>query len=298
MEVKGDMETPESSRISLPPTEPINHPVARECDSALRNGAIDERGFLSSGRSLPLTVTVAGFPRGIRVLDSLLCAIEAQGHTIEWSVGGHSKLTALVHGETISLFLGESIRLKPGDLQKTLKRPRMRRAPVLEYRTRKLTLYLQSEEFSALCRKRADETARSIEDRIEEIVLELPRMAGAIKEAREGRERQRRERETKQRREEEARQQQREYQRRGEVIKHAAQSLERSQSIRHMVVCLGRSNRINELTHDVFPRFNEMLEWCTEYANSLDPTNQLPCLLEEFFGARPRSRGFGAESEE
>ncbi len=283
------------------PTEPINHPAAREYESALRCGRIDGRGFLFPqypASPLPLRVTVAGLPRGIRVLDSLLCALRVQGHAIEWSNGPRPKLFVLVQGERIALRLAESVRLKPGDLQKTLKRPRMRRAPVLDYRTSKLTLYLESVEFSGVGRKRADENARPIEDRLGEIVLEFTAMAKEIKDARGDRERLRREWEAQRLREEEARQQQREYERKGEVIRKAARSLERSQSIRLMVMCLGRSRRIDELNHDLFSRFKEMLEWCTEYANSLDPTNRLPCLLEEFFGARPRSRGFGAESEE
>jgi hypothetical protein len=229
-------------------------------------------------------VTVAGLPRGIRVL-------------VEWWYGPHPKLIARVQGEEITLRLAESVRLKPGELKKTL-RPRMRRTPVLDYRTSKLTLYLESVEFSSISRKRADENARPIEDRLGEIVLEFTAMAKAIKDAQGDRERQRREWEAQRLREEEARQQQREYQRRGEVIKKATQSLESSQSIRLMVVCLGRSRRIDELNHDLFSRFQEMLEWCTEYANSLDPTNRLPCLLEEFFSSRPRPGRFGAESEE
>jgi hypothetical protein len=293
------MDTPESSRTSLLPTEPINHPVAREYESALRGGRIDSRGFLFPqypASPLPLRVTVAGLPRGIRVLDSLLCALQNQGHSVKWWYGLHPKLTARVQGEEITLRLAESVRLKPGALTKTLRR--RVKSPVLDYRTSKLTLYLESVEFSSISRKRADENARPIEDRLGEIVLEFTRMAEAIKDARGDRERRQREWEAQGLQREEARQQQREYERKGEVIKKAAQSLERSQSIRHMVMCLGRSRRIDELNHDLFSRFQEMLEWCTEYANSLDPTNRLPCLLEEFFGARPRSRGFGAESEE
>jgi len=47
-------------------------------------------------------------------------------------------------------------------------------------------------------------------------------------------------------------------------------------------VCLGSTDKIHELSHECFGYFNEMLEWCTEYANSLDPTNRLACIVEEF----------------
>jgi hypothetical protein len=115
-------------------------------------------------------------------------------------------------------------------------------------------------------------------------------MAAAIKREREDRARQQRELERQRIRELEAHEREREYLRKSEVVKKAAESLELSQDIRRLVVCLGSTNKIHELSHDCFGHFKQMLEWCTEYANSLDPTNRLPDIVEEF--TSPPRRGW------
>jgi hypothetical protein len=107
-------------------------------------------------------------------------------------------------------------------------------------------------------------------------------MAAAIKREREDRARYQRDLERQRARDLEAKEQQEEYLRKAEVIKRAAQSLELSQGIRRLVVCLGSTTRIHELSHQCFDQFNRMLVWCTEYANSLDPTNRLAGIVEEF----------------
>jgi len=90
-------------------------------------------------------------------------------------------------------------------------------------------------------------------------------------------------------RELEAREREEEYLRRSEIIKRAAESLKLSQDIRRLVVCLGSTNKTHELSYDSFGHFEGMLEWCTEYANSLDPTNRLADIVEEFTSP-PRRR--------
>ena len=112
-------------------------------------------------------------------------------------------------------------------------------------------------------------------------------MATAIKKEREDRARYQRDLERQRDRELEERHRQEEYLRRSEIIKKAAESLELSQDIRRLVVCLGSTRKIHELSHDCFSHFKQMLEWCTEYANSLDPTNRLPDIVKEFTN-RPR----------
>ena len=237
------------------------HPLARRTEGALKDARIDHRGFLfpqDPRVTAHLRVTSAGLPRAISVLSALLRALEDHGHAVSWLKEPRAKLTALVHGEKIALRIAESVR------------------------TSMLTVYLQNVEFYYVSRNRSDEKHRRIEDRLEEIILEFTRMADVIKEARQNLERFRRELEVQLLWEEEVRKQKELYLRKSEVVKRAARSLETAQSIRQLVVCLGSAAKIDELNGDLCARFKGMLEWCTEYANSLDPTNRLPGLVEEF----------------
>jgi len=267
---------------SVPDELPL-HPLVRGEQDALKDSTVDGRGFLSPlnpHATSHVKVTAAGLPRAIKFLSALLRALEQRGHEVRCSKELHPKLIALVNGEEIALRLVESVRLKPGTVRKTLVRRRSH--PNFEYRTSTLTLYVQSVEFYSVSRKRADERHRQIEARLEEIVIEFARMAEAIKQAREERDRHHRELEKQRLLEEEARKQKKDYLQKGEVIKTAAQSLEMSHSIRRLIAHLESAGKTAELNLDLAARSKEMLEWCTKYADSLDPANQLAGLLAEF----------------
>jgi hypothetical protein len=136
----------------------------------------------------------------------------------------------------------------------------------------------------------ADGKRRKLDTCLGEVLITCQKMATAIKKEREDRARHQRDLERQRVQELEARERHEEYLRKSAVIKKAAESLELSQDIRRLVVCLGSTSKIHELNHDCFSHFKEMLEWCTEYVNSLDPTNRLADIVEEF--TSPPRRGW------
>jgi hypothetical protein len=66
------------------------------------------------------------------------------------------------------------------------------------------------------------------------------------------------------------------------VISKAAQALHQSQLVRQLAVCLGKSAHLNKLDNHSLSQMRELLEWCSEYANRIDPTCQPDVLLRNF----------------
>jgi len=152
--------------------------------------------------------------------------------------------------------------------------------------TGRLKFTLESCEYPGISQSWADRRLRKLDTCVGEILVACQTMAAAIQ-RREDRACYQRELERRHARELEERERQEEYLRESKVIKIAAESLEFSQDIRRLVVCFGSTNKIHELSHKHFGQLSKMLEWCTEYANSLDPTNRLGNIVEEFT-SRPR----------
>jgi hypothetical protein len=148
--------------------------------------------------------------------------------------------------------------------------------------TDRLNLTVESCQYSVISRSWTDRKRRKLEICLGEVLVACQTMAAAIEKEREDRTRYHRDLEGQRSQELEVRRRQEEYLRRSEVIKKAAESMELSQDIRRLVVCLGSTSKIHKLSHDHFGHFKQMLEWCTEYANSLDPTNHLAGIVEEF----------------
>jgi hypothetical protein len=120
-----------------------------------------------------------------------------------------------------------------------------------------------------------------------EIVASIAPLALAIKKVKADRERWHQELAAEQRRREEARREHEEFVRKGGVIAKAAEALRQSQLVRRLVVCLGNSPTLHELDMDSLQRAQELLAWCTEYADRIDPTCNPGVLLRDF--AKPKS---------
>jgi hypothetical protein len=109
---------------------------------------------------------------------------------------------------------------------------------------------------------------------IGEVLVTCQKMVEATKKEREDRARHQRDPERQRARELEARERREEYFRKSEVIKKAAESLELSQPVRRLVVCLGSTSKIHELSRDSFganegppywpPDFHEHINWLFE----------------------------------
>ena len=268
---------------------PITHLIAHRIEKSMTKSRTDDRGLLLTrrGRIVPLKTSVEALPRALRILDALFSALDDAKHVLEWPSPYNAPLKIVVDAEKLQFTITEAIERrghKPTSeelaRQKADKwwRPRQ-----WDYTpTKRLNLTLESCEYCVISRSWTDGKRRKLEICLGEVLVACQTMAAAIKKEREDRARHQRDVERQRTQELEVRRQQEEYLRRSEVIKKAAESLELSQDIRRLVVCLGSTSNIHKLSHDHFGHFKQMLEWCTEYANSLDPTNRLAGIIEEF----------------
>jgi hypothetical protein len=212
-------------------------------------------------------------------LDALLRALEERGHGLNFPEERDSKLTVLVQDEKILLWISETVRRKR---HVPLEGDSPWRFEFDNLPTGLLTIYLQSAEFSELLWKREERPHRKSEGRLGEIVAAFSPMALAIKKKREERDRLSRKWELQRQREEEAGRKTQEYLARVEFIKTVADSFELSQRVRRLVLHLRRVAK-RETDPDLAARIDEMLAWCTRYANSLDFTSPLKFMVEDFF---------------
>jgi hypothetical protein len=129
----------------------------------------------------------------------------------------------------------------------------------------------------------SDGKKHKVEDCLGELIAGVGVLARAIKEVKAERQRWHEEYEAKQKRRREEEEREREFARRGEVISKAAQALHQSQLVRRLVVCLGNSPHLNKLDNECLSQIRELLEWCSEYANRIDPTCEPEVLLHSFY---------------
>jgi hypothetical protein len=115
-------------------------------------------------------------------------------------------------------------------------------------------------------------------------VLGISTLVESIRKVKAERQRWHEEFEAEQKRRREEAERERECARRGEVISKAAQALHLSQLVRHLAVCLGNSVHLKKLDNEALTRMRELLEWCSEYANEIDPTCEPEVLLHSFYG--------------
>jgi hypothetical protein len=284
-------------QIQVAADGPITHPIARRIEKSMAKSRADDRGhlFTRQGRVVPIKLTARAFPRTLCILDALFTALGDVKLILEWPSPYNTQLKIVADAEKLQFTLTEAIERKEG---KPTSEELEQRKSNMWWRPRqwdytptgRLKFNLESCEYPGINHSWADGKQRKLDTRLGEVLVACKSMAAAIKREREDRARHQRDLERQRERELEAREREREYLRKSEVVKKAAESLELSQDIRRLVVCLGSTNKIHELSHDCFGHFKQMLEWCTEYANLLDPTNRLADIVEEF--TSPPRRGW------
>jgi hypothetical protein len=128
---------------------------------------------------------------------------------------------------------------------------------------------------------------KKLEESLGEVVAGIEPLARAIEAVKEERERWHRQLAAEQKRREEARRQHEEFARRGGVITKAAEALRQSQLVRRFAITVGNSPKLHQLDTESLRRVHELLAFCSEYADSIDPTCHLDELLKNF--EKPRS---------
>jgi len=276
---------------------PITHGIACRIEKSMAKSRADDKGILSTrqGRIVPIKLSAGALPRALHILDALFAALDDTKGIVDWPSPYNTPLKIVSDAEKLQFTITETIERKE---HKPTNEELARQKSTTWWQphrwdytpTGRLKFSLESCEYPGVNHLWADGKRRKLDTCVGEILVACQTMAEAIKQEREARARQQRDLERQRVRELEARQRHDEYLRKSEVVKKAAESLEMSQEIRRLIVCLGSTSKIHELSHESFGHFNQMLEWCTEYANSLDPTNRLPDIVDEF--TSPPRRGW------
>jgi hypothetical protein len=145
-----------------------------------------------------------------------------------------------------------------------------------------LRICLLNGETTGARRTWSERKERSLESQLGAVVLGIGTLVESIKKVEAERQRRRDEWAEKERRREEERREREEFTRKTDVIRKAAQALQESQLVRKLAVCLGNSPHLPKLPFESFQQMQGILEWCSEYADRIDPTCHPDVLVKEF----------------
>jgi hypothetical protein len=268
---------------------PISHPVAVRSERLLRNAKKDENNILvpRKGVAPHLHVTEATFPRALRILDALFVTLEERGMQIVWPNEENASLHVVYEEENLGFALEEILDRKahaPTEQEVARhKRDYWWSPPKWDYQpTGLLRICLLNGETTGARRTWSERKERSLESQLGSVVLGIGTLVESIKKVKAERQRWHDEWAAKERRREELRRQQEEFTRKAEVIRKAAQALHESQLVRKLAVCLGNSPHLHELPFESFQQMQGILEWCSEYADRIDPTCHPDVLVRDF----------------
>ncbi len=285
----GKVEARDVPGVTVSPDGPISHAVVARSERLLRNAKKDENNILvpRKGMTSHLRVTEATLPRALRILDAMFAALEERGMQIVWPNDENASLHVVCQAENIGFALEETLDRKahtPTEQEAARhKRDYWWSPPKWDYQpTGLLRICLLNGETTGARRTWSERKERSLESQLGAIVLGIGTLVESIKKVKAERQRWHDEWEAKERRRQEERRQQEEFTRKAEVIRKAAQALHESQLVRKLAVCLGNSAHLRELPFESFQQMQGILEWCSEYANRIDPTCHPDVLVSDF----------------
>ena len=269
--------------------KPISHPFVVRLERLFKNAKKDEKSLLipRNGVAPHLMVTEETLPRALQILDALFISLGQHNIQVLWPKEDNAHLT-LIHGsETVGICLSEILETKPHILSKEeterKKRDYWWSAPKWDYQpTGLLRISLLCSETTSTRKTWSEGKNRRMEECLGGLIVGLRVLVEAIKRVTAERQRWREEIEAKLKRQREEEERTREFARRGEVISKAAQALHESQLVRRLAVSLGNSAHLNRLDNHSLSQMRELLAWCSEYANRIDPTCQPEVLLRNF----------------
>jgi hypothetical protein len=255
----------------------------------LRNGKKDEKNILvpRKGMASQLHVTEATLPRALQILDAAFVALEERGMQIVWPNEENASLHVVCEGENVGFALEEILDRKahaPTEQEEARhKRDYWWSPPKWDYQpTGLLRICLLNGETTGARRTWSERKERSLESQLGAVVLGIGTLVESIKKVEAERQRWRDEWAAKERRQEEERREREEFTRKSEVIRKAAQALHDSQLVRKLAVCLGNSPHLHNLPFESFQQMQAILEWCSEYADRIDPTCHPDALVRDF----------------
>jgi hypothetical protein len=275
--------------VSVSADRLISHPAVVRSERLLRNAKKGENEILvpRKGTASHLHVTEVTLPRALRILDAIFAAFEERGMQIVWPNEENASLRVVCETENIGFALEEILDRKahtPTEEEEARhKRDYWWSPPKWDYQpTGLLRICLLNGETTGARRTWSERKERSLESQLGAVVLGIVTLVESIKKVEAERQRRRDEWAEKERRREEERREREEFTRKTDVIRKAAQALQESQLVRKLAVCLGNSPHLPKLPFESFQQMQGILEWCSEYADRIDPTCHPDVLVKEF----------------
>jgi hypothetical protein len=275
--------------VAVSPDRPVSHALVVRSERLLRNAKKDENNILvpRKGMAGHLHVTEATLPRALRILDAIFAALEERKIQVVWANEENASLHVVCEAENVGFSLEEILDRKahtPTEQEAARhKRDYWWSPPKWDYQpTGLLRICLLNGETTGARRTWSERKERSLESQLGAIVLGVGTLVESIKKVEAERQRWRDEWAAKELRREEERREREEFTRKAEVIRKAAQALQDCQLVRKLAVCLGNSAHLHKLSFESLQQMQGILEWCSEYADRIDPTCHPDVLVKDF----------------
>ncbi len=261
----------------------LSHPLIVQAREVLRNSQVDGRKILvTKDPCLDIRVSKASLDRALRIMATLIHAIESQGFTIAVGAGHREKTVAKIHGQEVSFGLVEKVaRLeltsppKGGVLESVLS---YGGTPVEFLPNGNLILEVWH-PYDASPKRWKDGKTRKLEDMIPQILADLIRIALAQRHKQEEREAAQREQE---RREQERLHLQRlikEEEARYRALRRAALNWLRANQLRSFLTAASEAAIQDGQSVEPGTPFGDWLKWAQAQADRLDPLKESPASI-------------------
>jgi hypothetical protein len=271
-------------KVEIP--DVLSHPLILKMEELLASARENDRNLIvpNPGRSPYLLVSRQQLPRALRILNALFQALENGGHTVSWLPDDQVALTVSVEGESVAFSLRELIKRVPHVLTRAEKRdPRW--APRWDNElTGRLCLSIDSLRYDSESIRASwtDAKIQTLENCLGDFLVRIRDASGAIKWNRLDREECDRHYEKVCKRLEAWQRIARERKRKAKVIGGFIERWEEAQRVRRFIKAVSERIVQSELSDERRRNVQQLLDWSTEYAASLDPLSDLPGLIDEF----------------
>ena len=276
--------------VVVPSDKALSHPLIIRLERLFRNAKKDEKSLLvpRAGRASHLMVTEGTFLRALQIGDALFTACEEHNIQVVWPKEDGSSLTLIHESEMVGFCISEILETRAHTPSKEdidrKKKDYWWSAPKWDYTpTGLLRISLLFGETTSARKNWSDGKKHRLEECLGEVIAGVGVLVQAIKKVKADRKRWHEEFEAEQKRRREEAERAREITRKGEVIVKAAQALHQSQLVRRLAIRLGNSVHFDKLDNESQSQMRELLTWCAEYANRIDPTWRPDVLLRSFY---------------
>ena len=278
--------------VEIPNT--LSHALALKTEKMLASGKESERKLMvpKTGTASHLLVSRQQLPRALQILNALFLALEGKGYTVSWPKDEGATVTVSAEGEAVAFSLHEVIDSVRHVLTQA-EQKHTSSAPQWDYKlSGRLRLSIDNLPWASgpLRSSWADGKVQMLENCLGCFVVGVKVASAAIKKNRLEQEEWKRRREEERKRSEEQERLAEEYKRKAEFVTELIENWEYAERVRTFLRAMTERAGQTELSEEKKQEIQQVLEWVSEYAESLDPMSDLPDSIDEFVHPEKRYR--------